>query len=709
MASNAQGRMRRSSTVPIVLLFLALATVFLFGSGRGHPYHTEHDYHDALTWLHMAVALNLSPEHGFLGFRRLALDDDGNRSYEPYNRFPVLGHALIKLAALPWPDDVAMRLSAARTLMLVFFAAAATLAYLALCRLTDNRWAALAATLLAFSSYYALYYNDMVATQGVVDLFAVMLVVHGIAVFASAGRFGQLLAKTCAALLLGWHAYALLLPFVALGSIAALRGRDRLGIRRQLTLGAVALAFGTMVLAATFAQEYLAFGGEVAPARLPSVESMLMRTGLAEFQAAAGGSEADTTDRSERERLAAAARQLKRIAWSVPYAVGYFVGDGKPNSDLAKSSLLVVLGLVLAALVVAIALLLFLSPATRHRVPLAALALSGPCWALGMPNQSWHPYEGMFDVGLPLALFALLLPRLDRLFGGRVRYSVLAGIAAVPVFALSSFLMARATAPDPEQIAYGKALAADVDAIRKELPAGSEGKTILVSDVMDACAKGWHVNWKFYFTGYFTVKFSNRHLADFVVSERIEGASTLTPDNRLMFLYDRASHDAALSRYERYAKQAAPALRSPDYDVYFVEKSTGNALLYVRDHCPAHRINDRFHAEKFQMGDGSSIFVHAWPADANDLSVDRRQFGFDKLLDFNELVSGWKTDATCYAVCRLPDYDIARIDAGSATRRRVVYGGVLRRTRYDVTWEGSFSPERATGKALRSPQPAEES
>ena len=700
MQSSVPGRMRGSSAIPLVLLFLALATVFLFGSGRGHPYHGDHDHHDAITWLHMAVALNLSPEHGFLGLRRLALDDDGNRTYEPYNRFPVLGHALIKLATLPWPDDVSMRLSAARTLMLIFFAAAATLAYLALCRLMGNRWAALAATLLAFSSYYALYYNDMVATQGVIDLFAVMLVLHGIAAFASDGRLKQLLAKTCVALLLGWHVYALLLPFVVLGSIAALRGRDRQGMRRHLTLGAVALAFGTMVLAATFAQEHLALGGEVAPAQLPSVESMLMRTGLA-------GLQADATDRSEREWPAVAARQLKRIAWSVPYAAGYFVGDGKPNSDLAKGSLLVVLGLVLAALVVAIAFVLFLSPATRHRVPLAALALAGPCWAFGMANQSWHPYEGMFDVGLPLAFFALLLPRLDRLFGARVRCTMLAGIAAVPVFALSSFLMARATALEPEQIAYGEALAADVDAIRKEIPA-TQGKTILVSDVMDTCAKGWHVNWKFYFTGYVTVKFSNRRFADFVVSERIEGASTLTPDNRLMFLYDRASHDAALRRYEQYAKQAAPALSSPDYDVYLVEKSTGNALLYVRDHCPAQQINDRFHAQKIQMGGGSPVFVHVWPTDANDLSADRRGFGFDELLDFSHLLSGWREGGKCYAVCRLPDYGIARIDAGSATQRRIAYGGILRRTRYDVVWKGSFSPEQATDQDPRSPQAAEE-
>ena len=218
---DGDGR-RRSPAPPLALLFLALATVFLFGGGRSYLESS----HVLITQNHMTVAMNLSPEHGFLGFYRLTLDGDGNRTYEPYNRFPVLGHVLIKLATLPFPDDLSARLSAARMLMLAFFAAAATTAWLALCRLVRNRWAALAATLLSFSSYYALYYNDMVATEGVVDLFGVMLVFHGMAVYATEGRFGQLPGKTCVALLLGWHVYALLLPYVVLGLAVALRRRD---------------------------------------------------------------------------------------------------------------------------------------------------------------------------------------------------------------------------------------------------------------------------------------------------------------------------------------------------------------------------------------------------------------------------------------------------------------------------------------------------
>ena len=399
----------RPSALPLALLFLALAAMFLFGGGRGHFY--QEIGHDHITWNHMTVAGNLSSEHDFLGFYRSTLEDDGDLTYKPYNRFPMLGHVLIKLVTLPFPDDLSARLSAARMLMLAFFAAAATLAYLALCALVRNRWAALAATLLSFSSYYTLYYNDMVATEGAVGLFGMMLVFHGMAVFATEGRFGQLLAKTCVALLLDWHVYALLLPFVVLGLAVALRRRDGKGVRRHVVLGVVALGFGTVVLAGNFTREYVALGGEVAVAELPSVESMLRRTGLSQR---VGGEE-------YLKWPAVTARQLGRIgAASVPWAVGYFIRDGKPGSARrpAGMRMSVASGLVLSTLAVLTILALLLSPATRHRLPLAALALSGSCWAFGMRHQSHIPFEGMFNVGLPLTIFALMLSRLDAIGSG---------------------------------------------------------------------------------------------------------------------------------------------------------------------------------------------------------------------------------------------------------------------------------------------------
>ena len=671
------GGWRGSSAAPLTLLLLALATVFLFGGGRSHFNYPE-GTHDNVTLNHMMVALNLSPEHDFLGFYYLYLDDAGEPTYRPYNRFPVLGHALIKLATLPFPDDVSARLSAARMLMLAFFAAAAALAHLALCRLTSSRWAALAATLLSFSSYYALYYNDMVATEGVVGLFGLMLVLHGMAAFATEGRFGQLLAKTCAALLLDWHVYALLMPFALLGLAAAARRRDGLGFRRHLTLGAVALVFGSLVLAANFTREWAALGGETPVAELPSVRSMLHRTGIApKWRHPFGWTEM-------------AEEQLGRIgAASVPYALSHFI-DGKPSSrGITKMRIYVALGSVLSILTVLACLAQFLSPPPHAPLlPLTALALSGPCWTVAVYYNSRTEFEGMFYIGIPLAFFALLLPRLDRLLDGRVSASVLAGVAAAPMFVLSSFLMARSINPDPEHVAYTRAVAADVDSIRKLV----EGKTIFTSKV-DACEKEreWPMKWwlrrqttLFYFTGSVFVSYANRHLADFVVGDQLEGARPLTPGHRWLFLYDRVNYDAALGWWERRAKHGAPVLESPDWEVHLVKGGAGRHLLYFDDHCPDHRINDARVFAPIIMG-GSTVFLHAWPADANDLPAGRRQFGFDGLVNFENVLPGWgkEKDGECYFLCRLPDYGIARIHTGWTSKGR----------QYEVIWEGSFSPD----------------
>ncbi len=110
---------------------------------------------------------------------------------------------------------------------LLFFAGSAVLACLSLCRLTTDRWIALIASLLAFSSYYLLYYNDMIATENGLSLFGVLLTFHGMVLFAQEGRFRQLLVKACAALLLGWHVYALLLPFIVLGMASELNRARR--------------------------------------------------------------------------------------------------------------------------------------------------------------------------------------------------------------------------------------------------------------------------------------------------------------------------------------------------------------------------------------------------------------------------------------------------------------------------------------------------
>ncbi len=119
-------------------------------------------HHGSLSSHGMTISRHLSPEHGFLMFNRMTREEDGAIKYDLYNRFPVGAFAATKLFTLPFDKDLSMQISVARMLMLGFFIAAAIFAYLSGFRLTGNRWVATGATLLAFSSYYCLYYDDMI-------------------------------------------------------------------------------------------------------------------------------------------------------------------------------------------------------------------------------------------------------------------------------------------------------------------------------------------------------------------------------------------------------------------------------------------------------------------------------------------------------------------------------------------------------------------
>ena len=283
------------AALPLVLLLAALSTVFVFGNDRGVFFREGH--HDWLTSQHLALAVNLSPEHNFLLFISRALDADGTPSYVTYARWPLGSYALVKLATLPFEGNLSAQLYATRIVTLLLFAGSAVLGLLALVRITRDGWIGLTATLLAFSSYYALYYSDAFAPDAVPALFGMMLTFHGMVVFVQEGRLRQLLVKSCMALLICWPVYALLLPFVVLGiasDLAKLRNGKSvpwslaswlkryvmaLLFSRYLTLGVVTLLFGIAVLSFNLGSEYRAFGGEIPPTKLPTVGSMKSRLG----------------------------------------------------------------------------------------------------------------------------------------------------------------------------------------------------------------------------------------------------------------------------------------------------------------------------------------------------------------------------------------------------------------------------------------------
>ncbi len=682
MCTKSQGISPPKPLLPLFLLLLGLVTVFVFDNGRGHISRMLDDRggddKPVVARNHLTVAANLSAEHSFLGFYVQTVKANGDLTYKPYNRFPVLGHVLIKLVILPFPDDLQAQVYAAQILMLAFLIGAAVLAYLALSLMISCRWVALAATMLAFSSFPVLYYGDMVATEGMMDLFGVMLVFHGMGTFGvwsgrpgegfsnvqtwpaiqpkPQGRFVQLLVKTCTALLLGWQVYAILLPFTALGVYAAFRNRAWEVFRRYLMLAVVALLFGLAMLAFNFTREYFAFSGEKALAELPSVRSMLLRTGVSQpFDLPLW-----SFDRPSWSYLLA--QQFSRAGLaSLPYVLAcqfdiLIVDEGLRN--LWSLGLWASLGLAVTTLTVRLVCLCSI----RYRVPLTSSVLSGFCWALLMRSGTYgHEFYGLFYVGIPLVLFALALIRLREALGGRLVQSV--AVIALPVFTLSSFLVAQFNS-DSKKTEVEADLATDLRAIRNL----TMKETIYVPTAT-VDQNRWYDSREWYLNGRILVGADNKHLADFVVAPRIGDSPSLTPDNQWLFLYRPAVYDAAIDAarlpYEQYPQRHNPVIATSYYDVYF----TGNKLLYVgRKGCG---INEK---KKF--------FVHVVPLDVKDLPLPRRRYGYDSLNFFGDV--SWQKNGKCYQVRGLPKYGIAKISTGQFMQSEM-------RLSSPHIWSGSFS------------------
>ena len=641
--------------LPSALLLLALASVFIFGGDRGHFYRESH--HDARSARSMAIAENLSVKHNFLLFPAQTLGADGEPAYELYNRVPIGGYALIKLATLPFGDSLSAQIYAARMLMLLFFAAAAALAYLSLRRLTASPWIALTAALLAFSSAYCLYYADLISGEAMIDLFALLLVFHGMVIFEQEGRFLQLLAKTCIALLLGWHAYALLLPFIVFGlerelfkaldssSPNPIRVLGSLIRNRYMALGAAALLFGISVLTFNLTNEYLALNRETPLTDLPSIQAITSRA-----------PDADTYSAEEIARYlpwpAFLERQFHYIgAMALPY---FFSPSSVERTTEAPSRLFVLLGIpVLGASLIG---LLFVR---RHKILLVSLTLSGFFWMLPMRHNTAFPdqgFEAIFHIGVAITLLSLVLLGLRRLSGERF----IAALSAVALlaFVASGLRMSQLTNVTQTSVNH-KETSADLESIRDM---AAEGKVIWARSIPSHAVSPAI----YYLSGRIVIPAEtalSAHSPDFIVASEYLAEIALTPRNRLLFLY---AWDDYHTHITEIIEASEPVIRS-DFDVYIHDKT----LMYVKDACHA---SDTV----------APFFLAPFPVDENDLPDKARQHGFENH-DFGfEENSIRQSGERCVAIVPLPHYDIARIHTGQYTQR--ADGSTVH------LWEGEFHP-----------------
>ena len=94
----------------------------------------------------------------------------------------------------------------------------------------------------------------------------------------------------------------------------------------------------------------------------------------------------------------------------------------------------------------------------------------------------------------------------------------------------------------------------------------------------------------------------------------------------------------------------------------------GDKVIYRKEQCAVDDTADRF-------------YLHIFPANPNDLSGDRQEYGFDNLgFDFRDLGVMW--NGNCLSIAHLPGYEIARIRTGQHTPDG------------EQVWQAEFAPGR---------------
>ena len=542
----------------------------------------------------------------------------------------------------------------------------------------------------------------MVSSE-VASLFGVTLAFHGMVLFARDGRLRPLLAKACVALLLGWHVLALIAPFVVLGLAGdALRARSggaspAAGARRalaaavrspRLRFGVAAGAACLLLLGWNLASEYAALGGEVAPADLPSLRSLLFRAGVD-----------DTLLRQHAAAVEWGAylrEQLARVALaSAPFAAARLL-DLDP-ADGARHAALAVAGAALfAASLASLA-------ALRERTAAAALLLTGWGWALAFRASAACTTSRRCSTSASrcccsrgggataLRRFAAprrpprprgppRLPRPPRLppLPGRAAVGPGLAVLAALVFVLSA-AQAGSLGAGAEAAARQREVASDFEAIR----AVAGGRGIDVGRI-DAALSTYRIR-DYELTGSFVNEDHagsapgwRRSLArsEFILLPADLGGS-LTPGNRRLFLYRVADLDA---RFEAEAA-AEPAIASG-----FGARIDGRALILFRDPCRPPDAEPPFRLE-------------AVAADAADLPPERRAAGFEAFA-FRLGERGARLGNRCLAIADLPDYAVAGVRVGQRA------GGLAIREASLPVADASFPREAASwrdGLAGREP------
>ena len=231
----------------------------------------------------------------------------------------------------------------------------------------------------------------------------------------------------------------------------------------------------------------------------------------------------------------------------------------------------------------------------------------------------------------------------------------LASCVALMVFVSSSYRMGYTDRND-SVVEVHETVIKDFDVIREFTKSGNTlvpTRDVHTDDTLEFVGARYGVH--YYLAGGVIVfnKFEcDRSLdrVDFMIqARRDEGSGLLTPDNQMMFLYDRYLYEERLDRFE---EETEPIFQS-NFDTYLTDY---RELVFIGDRC------DQNSSESRLMG--SPIVLRIYPVNTEDLPDSEPDYELFYLYLTKHRVMDTKRHVMVFD---LPDYDVASISVEQLT------------------------------------------
>lgn len=512
---------------PFILIVLAGLSLFLFQNYKTFefgPYvdgHFVEGHHGFLSSHGIALAKNLTQKDSpfLFMFNKKQINEDGAVSYEAYNQFPVFPFLLIGLAIKPFEPDLIMQVFIARQLMNLFFLLAMILCFLMVDELINNKTWASIVSLLSFSSYYMLYYGDMIfndipALFGFLLAFYVMVKIYK---KNSKPKLAQIIILPLITACMGWQPLFVYFTWLLVDGISKVLDHQKIkeifrGPYFSFSLSGIFWA--SIILASQIVNELRVTGSSIQSISL--IQSMLFRLGFS------------TTNVYSKLMPYLNWRgffeiQLMRITKILaPYGNIIKFPPFENRSEMTSEKLI---ELIIWCLFIGIIILSGTVSSRGKQVgqkALLALLISGFIWAIPMKTfTAFHEFQSIFYVGIPIALYIIIG------FYISPTSSKLISIFVLMIFVSGIYQMNQSKEVISKIV---NPVTSEFQNIYNHLPSGSK---VYVDGDRDQIAIAKHAI-NYYLAGSY---FTSLKMADFVISENPDIKGEKLTSNDTVNLY----------------------------------------------------------------------------------------------------------------------------------------------------------------------------